>query len=177
MSIKPDLTVAAIIERDGKFLMVEERANNRLVFNQPAGHVERGEQIIDAVVRETLEETAWTFHPDALVGIYFWEQPERNRAFLRFAFSGSVSQHDSARVLDRGIERALWMTPAELTERASRLRSPMVMRGIQDFQSGHRFALDILRGLLPDLTNTRDIRSRATDVSALAPSQIASGPL
>ena len=173
MSIKPDLTVAAIIERDGQFLMVEERANNRMVFNQPAGHVERGEQIIDAVIRETLEETAWKFHPEALVGIYFWEQPERNRAFLRFAFSGSVSEHDPARALDRGIERAVWMSPQELTIRASRLRSPMVMRGIQDFQAGHRFPLDILRGLLPDLTGTRDLRSRATDLSASAQPQSA----
>ena len=80
-------------------------------------------------------------------------------------FSGSVSEHDPARALDRGIERAVWMSPQELTIRASRLRSPMVMRGIQDFQAGHRFPLDILRGLLPDLTGTRDLRSRATDLS------------
>jgi 8-oxo-dGTP pyrophosphatase MutT (NUDIX family) len=173
MSMKPDLTVAAIVEHDGRFLMVEERANNRMVFNQPAGHVERGEQIIDAVIRETLEETAWTFHPEALVGIYFWEQPERNRAFLRFAFSGSVSQHDPTRVLDRGIERAVWMSCDDLALRASRLRSPMVMRGIQDYQAGHRFPLEILRGLLPDLTGARDIRSRVTDLSMGAQSQIA----
>lgn len=166
MSIKPDLTVAAIIERDGRFLVVEERSNNRMVFNQPAGHVERGEQIIDAVIRETLEETAWKFHPEALVGIYFWEQPERNRAFLRFAFSGQVSDHDSTRVLDRGIERAVWMTPQELTIRASRMRSPMVMRGIEDYQAGHRFPLEILRGLLPDLSSARDVRSRVVDLSA-----------
>ena len=75
MTLRPDLTVAAVVERDGQFLLVEERVGNRMVFNQPAGHVERGEQLIDAVVRETLEETAWTFQPEALVGIYLWEQP------------------------------------------------------------------------------------------------------
>ena len=88
MTLRPDLTVAAIVERDGQFLLVEERVGNRMVFNQPAGHVEKGEQFIDAVVRETLEETAWTFHPEALVGIYFWEQPEQPRSFLRVAFCG-----------------------------------------------------------------------------------------
>ena len=77
MILRPDLTVAAIVERDGQFLLVEERVGNRMVFNQPAGHVERGEQFVDAVVRETLEETAWTFQPEALVGIYFWEQPDK----------------------------------------------------------------------------------------------------
>lgn len=148
--MRPDLTVAALVEREGKFLVVEERVGNRLVFNQPAGHVERGEQIIDAVVRETLEETAWTFHPEALVGIYFWEQPERNRSFLRFAFSGTVSDHDSTRPLDRGIERAVWMTPEELTIRAARLRSPMVLRCIDDYRAGRRFPLEVIKGVLPD---------------------------
>lgn len=103
MTLRPDLTVAAIVERDGQFLLVEERVANRMVFNQPAGHVERGEQFIDAVVRETLEETAWTFHPEALVGIYFWEQPDQPRSFLRAAFCGRVSTHDASRRLDRGM--------------------------------------------------------------------------
>ena len=168
MSIKPDLTVAAIVERDGQFLMVEERVGNRMVFNQPAGHVERGEQIIDAVIRETLEETAWTFRPKALVGIYFWEQLERNRAFLRFAFSGTVEDHDPHRMLDRGIERAIWMSHEQLVIRAGRLRSPMVLRGIEDFQSGRQFPLEILCGLIPDLSNTARIetRVRVTDLTS-----------
>ena len=93
MILRPDLTVAAIVERDGQFLLVEERVANRMVFNQPAGHVEKGEQFVEAVVRETLEETAWTFHPEALVGIYFWEQPDQPRCFLRAAFCGRVSSH------------------------------------------------------------------------------------
>lgn len=150
MSVRPDLTVAAVVERDGQFLFVEERVSNRIVFNQPAGHVERGEHIVDAVVRETLEETAWIFHPEALVGVYYWEQPERHRTFLRFAFSGTVSDHDPSRALDRGIERAVWMTREQLVARAPRLRSPMVLRCIDDFRAGKRFPMEIVQGLLPD---------------------------
>ncbi len=147
MTVRPDLTAAAIVERDGEYLLVEERAGNRMVFNQPAGHVERGERIVDAVVRETLEETAWTFHPEALVGIYLWEQPERSRSFLRFAFCGRVTDHDPHRVLDRGIERALWMSRDQMAIRASRLRSPMVLRCIDDYRAGNRFPLDVVRDL------------------------------
>lgn len=160
MTVRPDLTVAAVVERDGQFLLVEERVSNRIVFNQPAGHVERGEQIVDAVVRETLEETAWTFHPEALVGIYYWEQPERNRSFLRFAFSGRVSDHDSTRVLDRGIERAVWMSREQLVARAPRLRSPMVLRCIDDFTAGRRFPLEIIQSLLPDLAAGASLETR-----------------
>jgi ADP-ribose pyrophosphatase YjhB (NUDIX family) len=148
------------VERDGEFLVVEERAGNRMVFNQPAGHVERGEQIVEAVIRETLEETAWTFHPQALVGIYFWEQPERNRSFLRFAFSGSVSDHDPTRALDRGIARAVWMSREQLVLRGARLRSPMVLRCIDDFVAGRRYPLDIIQGLLPDLAGGARVEQR-----------------
>lgn len=147
MAVRLDLTVAAVVERDGEFLLVEEQVGNRLVFNQPAGHVERGERIIDAVVRETLEETAWTFHPEALVGVYFWEQPERSRSFLRFAFCGTVTDHDAQRVLDRGIERAVWMSREQISMRAARLRSPMVLRCIDDFRTGRRFPLEVVRDL------------------------------
>ncbi len=124
MILRPDLTVAAIVERDGQFLLVEERVANRMVFNQPAGHVEKGEQFIDAVVRETLEETAWTFHPEALVGIYFWEQPDQPRSFLRAAFCGRVSGHDPTRRLDRGIERAVWMTREQIVTRSGTPAQP-----------------------------------------------------
>lgn len=169
MSVRPDLTVAAVVERDGQFLFVEERVSNRIVFNQPAGHVERGEHIVDAVVRETLEETAWIFHPEALVGVYYWEQPERHRTFLRFAFSGTVSDHDPSRALDRGIERAVWMTREQLVARAPRLRSPMVLRCIDDFRAGKRFPMEIVQSLLPDPGGVSlDARVHS--------SQLASGP-
>jgi 8-oxo-dGTP pyrophosphatase MutT (NUDIX family) len=160
MSIRPDLTVAAIVEREGQFLLVEERVANRMVFNQPAGHVERGETLVQAVIRETLEETAWQFTPEALVGIYFWEQPERRRSFLRFAFCGQVTNHDPQRRLDRGIERALWMTREEIVMRTARMRSPMVLKCIDDYWSGQRYPLDIVTQVLTDLrTSDRRVPS------------------
>ena len=169
MTVRPDLTVAAVVERDGQFLVVEERVGNRIVFNQPAGHVERGEHIVDAVVRETLEETAWIFHPEALIGIYYWEQPERHRSFLRFAFSGTVSDHDPSRALDRGIERAVWMSREQLIARAPRLRSPMVLRCIDDFTAGRRFPIETIQALLPEPGGAAlDARARL--------SQLATGP-
>ena len=150
MSVRPDLTVAAIVERDGQFLFVEERAGSRMVFNQPAGHVERGEQLVDAVVRETLEETAWTFHPQALVGVYVWEHPEKQRTFVRFAFCGRVGSHDPHRSLDRGIQRAIWMSRDQLLARSARLRSPMVTRCIDDYLAGHRYPLEVVRSMSID---------------------------
>jgi 8-oxo-dGTP pyrophosphatase MutT (NUDIX family) len=145
MSLRPDLTVAAIVERDGQFLLVEERVGTRMVFNQPAGHVERGEELVTAVIRETLEETAWGFKPEALVGVYFWDQPDKQRSFMRFAFTGQVTEHDPSRRLDRGIERAVWMSHEQILARTSRLRSPMVLRCIDDYLSGKRYPLDLVR--------------------------------
>jgi 8-oxo-dGTP pyrophosphatase MutT (NUDIX family) len=169
MSIRPELTVAAIVEHEGHFLLVEERAGNRMVFNQPAGHVERGEQFIDAVVRETLEETAWTFHPEALVGIYLWEQPERHRSFLRATFCGRVSDHDPNRRLDDGIERAVWLSREQIVARDERLRSPMVLRCIDDYLDGARYPVDVVKDVLVDAAtiSTLDFRSRSREHPAL----------
>jgi 8-oxo-dGTP pyrophosphatase MutT (NUDIX family) len=147
MSWKPDLTVAAIVERDGRFLMVEERIANNMVFNQPAGHVEAGESIVDAVVRETLEETAWQFEPHAFLGIYLLKPPQGVRSYLRLAFIGSVSNHDPKRPLDRGIRRALWLSREQLIERQDRLRSPLVLSCIDDAIAGRRYPLDAIRHL------------------------------
>lgn len=152
MSLRPDLTVAAVVERDGQFLLVEERVGNAMVFNQPAGHVERGEELIAAAIRETLEESAWTFQPEALTGIYLWDQPEKQRSFLRFTFCGKVTKHDPQRRLDRGIERALWMDRAQLVMRSSRLRSPMVLRCIDDYLAGRRYPLGVVQHVLRDLS-------------------------
>jgi len=145
MSLQPDLTVAAIVERNGQFLLVEEHVGNRMVFNQPAGHVERNEALLDAVVREALEETAWTFQPEALVGIYLWDQPEKQRSFLRFAFCGQVTEHHAERPLDRGIERAVWLDRKQIVARSARLRSPMVLKCIDDYQAGRRYPLDLIQ--------------------------------
>jgi 8-oxo-dGTP pyrophosphatase MutT (NUDIX family) len=166
---RPDLTVAAVVERDGRFLLVEERVSNRMVFNQPAGHVEKGEQFVEAVVRETLEETAWAFHPEALVGIYFWEQPEQSKCFLRAAFCGRVSSHDPTRRLDRGIERALWMSREQIVARSARLRSPMVLGCIDDYLDGARYPLDVIKRVLkdPGKLSTADLRSHTFDHPAV----------
>jgi 8-oxo-dGTP pyrophosphatase MutT (NUDIX family) len=144
MTFRPDVTVAAIIERDGRFLVVEERAARRIVINQPAGHLERGESLVEAVVRETLEETAHALVPEALTGIYLWHQPAVDRTFLRVAFTGSVTGPDAARKLDRCIIRTAWMTREQLAARPNVLRSPLVLRCIDDYLAGTRHPLSLL---------------------------------
>lgn len=142
MSLRPEITVAAIVERHGRFLIVEERIRNRRVFNQPAGHVEDCETLVDAVSRETLEETAWRFRPRALLGTYLWRNPANGVATMRFAFIGDVVDFDSTRALDDGIVGTHWLTRSELIGRASRLRSPLVIRCIDDYLAGQRLPLD-----------------------------------
>jgi 8-oxo-dGTP pyrophosphatase MutT (NUDIX family) len=144
---KPDITVAAVSEDEGCFLVVEERINHRLVFNQPAGHVENGETILEALVREVREETAWVFLPAAFLGVYLWRNPASGRATLRFAFSGAVADHDASQPLDRGIVRTHWLSRAQLIERTARLRSPLVLRCIDDYLSGRRLPLDAVASL------------------------------
>jgi 8-oxo-dGTP pyrophosphatase MutT (NUDIX family) len=170
MTYRPDLTVAAVIEREGRFLLVEERVGNRMVFNQPAGHVERGEQFVEAAIRETLEETAWTFQPQALVGIYLWESVEKQRSFLRITFCGQVDRHDAQRRLDRGIERAVWMSRDQIVARTSRLRSPMVLKCIDDYLEGARYPLDVAKHVLKDAAtaSSTDLRTHTLDHPAIS---------
>lgn len=122
--------------------MVEERIDGKLVLNQPAGHLEDGETLVAAVIRETREETAWQFVPRFLVGTYLWRNPDNGRSFLRFAFSGDVENHRPDQPLDQGIERAVWLSHVELAARPPRLRSPLVMRCIDDFLLGKSQPLD-----------------------------------
>ena len=150
MGWNPEVTVAAIVEVDGKFLMVEERISGKLVFNQPAGHLEDHESLVEAVIRETREETAWRFHPEALVGIYLWRNPENDRSFLRFAFCGTVDDHQPKLPLDIGIVRAVWMTHEQLLAQPARLRSPLVLRCLDDFLRGSRQPLDSVASLKLD---------------------------
>jgi 8-oxo-dGTP pyrophosphatase MutT (NUDIX family) len=140
---KPHATVAAIVENDGKFLMVEEDVEGEIVYNQPAGHLDPNENLIDAVIRETREETAWLFKPEALIGIYLWEQPGKNQTFLRFAFCGQCSDFREGHTLDEGILRSLWMSRNELLQ-SKKLRSPMVIKNIDDYLAGRRYPLEIL---------------------------------
>ena len=142
MGWNPEVTVAAVVERDGRFLVVEERVSGRLVLNQPAGHLEDAETLLAAAIRETREETAWRFIPDAVVGTYLWRNPANGRSFLRFAFCGEVDDHRPQQALDTGIERTLWLSHEELLARSARLRSPLVMRCCEDFLMGKRQPLD-----------------------------------
>ena len=143
MSLKLDLTVAAIAEDDGRFLFVQERAARRIVLNQPAGHLEAGESLVEAVVRETREETGRAFHPDAVTGLYLWQGPA-GRMILRIAFAGRVGERDEAARLDRAIIRTLWLDRAGLAARAAEHRSPLVLLCVDDFLRGARYPLDML---------------------------------
>jgi 8-oxo-dGTP pyrophosphatase MutT (NUDIX family) len=145
---KPDVTVAAIAERDGQFLFVEERASGRVVINQPAGHLEEGETFLEAVVRETLEETAWSFEPTGVVGIYVWRPENQPRTFLRVAFAGELGEHDPSRPLDRGILRTRWLTRQQLCEPRVRLRSPLVTQCVDDYLAGVRYPLSLISHLI-----------------------------
>jgi 8-oxo-dGTP pyrophosphatase MutT (NUDIX family) len=148
MTWKPDVTVAAIAERDGKFLLVEERAGGRVVVNQPAGHLEDGETFLQAIVRETLEETAWHFEPRVVVGVYVWRPEHSARTFLRVAFAGELLGQEPGRQLDRGILRTCWMTRAELASPRLRLRSPLVSQCVDDYLAGKRHPLSLITHLV-----------------------------
>jgi 8-oxo-dGTP pyrophosphatase MutT (NUDIX family) len=141
---KPSVTVAAVIERDGSFLLVEEEADGRRVYNQPAGHWEPGETLVDACVRETLEETAWRCEPRQLVGVYRWHYAPADNTFLRFTFACVPLGLDASRQLDREIVRAVWLTADEIRRLAPAHRSPLVMRCIDDFIAGQRWPLEVI---------------------------------
>jgi 8-oxo-dGTP pyrophosphatase MutT (NUDIX family) len=134
----PEITVAAVTEMEGRFLVVEERINRRLVINQPAGHVEPGETLLEAVVREVREETAWLFAAKELVGIYLWRHPGTGRTTKRFAFTGAVTDHRHRQQLDDGIVATHWLTRADLKAREAQLRSPLVLRCVEDYLAGRR---------------------------------------
>jgi 8-oxo-dGTP pyrophosphatase MutT (NUDIX family) len=144
---KPNVVVAAVIERDGKFLLVEEKADGKLVLNQPAGHLDEGESLMQAVVRETLEETAWHFTPETLLGVYRWQHPTKSITYLRFAFAGRVTRHEESRALDHDIVRTLWLTPEEIRAERVRHRSPQVERCLSDYLAGQHYSLELLKEL------------------------------
>jgi 8-oxo-dGTP pyrophosphatase MutT (NUDIX family) len=141
---KPNVTVAAVIERDGKFLLVEEETDDGPMFNQPAGHWEPGETLAEAVIREAREETAYTFTPEWLLGIYTWRHPRKDVTYLRFAFSGPAGAHDPRQDLDGGIIRAAWLTLDEIRATRSRHRSPLVLQCVEDHLAGKRFPLELI---------------------------------
>jgi 8-oxo-dGTP pyrophosphatase MutT (NUDIX family) len=144
----PSVTVAAIIERGGKFLLVQEHTPEGLRLNNPAGHLDPGESLIQACAREALEETAHPFTPTGLLGIYMsrFQRPSSGEdiTYLRFAFCGDLGAEIAGQALDEGIVRTLWMTPDEMRERHAEHRSPLVMRCVEDYLRGQRLALDAL---------------------------------
>jgi 8-oxo-dGTP pyrophosphatase MutT (NUDIX family) len=145
---KPSVTVAAIVEREGRFLLVEEHTPEGLRLNNPAGHLDPGESLQEGVAREALEETARVFTPDCLVGVYLsrFQRPahQEDVTYLRFAFGGTVSEPDPARGLDAGIVRTLWMTPDELRASRERHRSALVLQCIEDHIAGKRHPLEVV---------------------------------
>jgi 8-oxo-dGTP pyrophosphatase MutT (NUDIX family) len=140
---RPSVTVAAVIERGGRFLLVEERVDGRIVLNQPAGHLDPGESLLAACRREVLEETAHRFEPSGLVGIYRWHYAAREVTFLRFCFSGEIKGVED-RALDREIVALHWLTEGEVKSRQAEHRSPLVQKCVDDFVGGRHFPLDVL---------------------------------
>jgi 8-oxo-dGTP pyrophosphatase MutT (NUDIX family) len=150
---QPDVTVATVVVDEGRVLIVEEQVAGRLVLNQPAGHLEPDEPLVEAAVRETREETGWDVEATAFVGAYQWKAPSisgggAERQYVRFAFLARPLAFDPARPLDTGIVRALWMTPAELAQQAPRHRSPLVARVVRDALAGQRHPLHLVRSLM-----------------------------
>ena len=147
MDWKIHVTAAALVERDGRYLIVEETSGGRLVFNQPAGHLDRGETLQEAVVRETLEETGWHVRPEHFILVQQWDRPERGDTYVRFVFSANAIAEEPHPELDPVISRVHWMSRGELAAQAGRLRSPMVLDAIDAYQQGRRHDLDAVQAI------------------------------
>lgn len=142
---KPHVTVAAVIEREGRFLLVEEQTASGLKFNQPAGHLEENESLIEAVKREVFEETAWQFEPEALVSIQLWRRNSKQPSYLRYCFTGQCHSHDPYHPLDDGIIATHWLSSEEILTQAKRLRSPLVAIAVDEYLKGERYPLALLK--------------------------------
>ena len=143
----PRATVATVVVDAGRVLLVEETIRGQQVLNQPAGHLEPGESLAAAAVRETLEETGWEVELTDFIGCYQWLAND-GTAFLRFCYAARPLSHDPQRPLDDGIDRALWMSPAEMQQASARLRSPLVWQAVSDYLSGQRYPLSMVREVL-----------------------------
>jgi 8-oxo-dGTP pyrophosphatase MutT (NUDIX family) len=143
---KPHVTVAAVLKQGNKYLFVHESSLDGPVLNQPAGHLEDAETLLEAVQREVMEETAYEFIPQTLVGIYQYRVPDGDKTYLRFCFAGEITGHHGSD-LDPDIIETLWLTRDELLDHTSRLRSPLVTQSLDDFERGQRLPLDILQAI------------------------------
>lgn len=146
MAFTPHITVATIVEQQGRFLFVKEHAKNDIVLNQPAGHLEMDESLNQAAIRETLEETAWLVELTALVGIYLYQAPN-GVTYQRVCFAAKPIMHQPERALDEGIIEALWLSQAELIEQQHLCRSPLVLQSLNDYLSGSVYPLSVLKGV------------------------------
>lgn len=144
MSWYPHVTVATVIEDQGRYLLVEEYAEGKLVFNQPAGHLEQNETLLEAALRETLEETAWSVEIQGVLGISLYVAPSNGITYCRNCFFGKPLRHNPELKLDTGIERAVWLSYEEIVALGPRLRSPMVVKTIDQYRSGHRYPLSVI---------------------------------
>lgn len=156
-----DLTVAAVIEYENKYLLVEERAMGNRVLSQPGGHIETGESPEQAVVRETLEETGSTVDCNELIGIYLWIHPQTRQQYLRIMYAAELVSCDERLPLDTGIISRRWMSLSEIESRRHSLRSPVVLRCLQDYEKGNRASDKLLNGLLPLQQNVNRVLASA----------------
>ncbi len=156
-----DLTVSAIVENEGRYLLVEEQAMARRVLNQPGGHIESGESPEQAVVRETLEETGCTVSCGELVGVYLWIHPQTRQQFLRIVYEATFIDCDEHAELDSGIYGRHWMNVADVESRKAKLRSPVVLRCLQDYVQGKRQSDNVFTGMLPLQQNVDRILATA----------------
>ena len=149
MPSSPHITVAAIVERDERYLMVKERVDGHIVYNQPAGHWEVDETLVEAAIRETQEETGWHFIPESVIAIYRWKHPQKDEVYLRIAFLGRVDQHQPDQALDDGIIEAIWMTRKEIEAlNETQRRSALVLQSIEDYENGKRYDLNIMADII-----------------------------
>lgn len=145
---KPHVTVAAVIEKNNEFLLVEETTARGIAFNQPAGHLEEGEDLLTAVRREVFEETAWQFEPEALIAVQLWRRNPQMPSFVRFCFSGQISDHQPNQTLDEGIIDTHWLSRQQISDRLAQLRSPLVLTTVDEYLKGHRYPLSLLQSFL-----------------------------
>ncbi len=144
MTWAPHVTVATIIERDNRYLMVYEESDGKKVYNQPAGHLDPDETLQEAAIRETLEETGWTVKLSGVVGVNLYTAPSNGITYFRTTFIGEAVSHDANRSLDTGIIEAVWLTYEELLERKDQLRSPMTLQIVEEYRAGRRFSLEVV---------------------------------
>jgi ADP-ribose pyrophosphatase YjhB (NUDIX family) len=147
---RPHVTVACIVAKGSRYLMVEEEVGGHIAYNQPAGHLEDGESLLHAAVRETKEETGWTVELTHLVAVHQWRSKEHGDAVVHFSFAAKPLSHDPQQPLDAGIRRALWLTRDEIADLGQHLRGPAVLMSVDEWQAGQRLPLWVVSNLLPD---------------------------